>query len=87
MLANCRSQFLLDRLGRCLKLFVSTESISCFEFASQFGLAGFFILEKHPKLSRMPIARTNVYLNEALFAGHGRSIASDNVHERRQQRS
>ena len=25
-LANCRSQFLLHRLGRCLELFVSTES-------------------------------------------------------------
>ena len=46
-LANCRSQFLLDRLGRCLKLFVSTESTSCIEFASQFGLA-FFIRQKHP---------------------------------------
>ena len=42
MLANCRSQFLLDRLGRCLKLFVSTDSISCHEFASQFGLAIFY---------------------------------------------
>ena len=27
MLANCRSQFLLDRLGRCLNLLVSTDSI------------------------------------------------------------
>ena len=26
MLANCRSQFLLDRLGGCLELFVSTDS-------------------------------------------------------------
>ena len=41
MLANCRSQFLLDRLGRCLKLFVSTDSTSCHECASQFGLAFF----------------------------------------------
>ena len=39
--ANCRSQFLLDRLGRCLKLTVSSESISCHEFASQFGLECF----------------------------------------------
>ena len=39
VLANSRSQFLLDHLGRCLKLFVSNESISCHEFASQFGLA------------------------------------------------
>ena len=26
VLANCRSQFLLDSIGRCLKLFVSSES-------------------------------------------------------------
>ena len=37
------------------------------------------------------VGRTNVYFKEAdtghsLFADHGRSIASDNVHERRQQR-
>ena len=37
-LAYRRSQFLLDRLGRYLKLFVSTDSISSHEFASQFGL-------------------------------------------------
>ena len=49
MLANCRSKFLLDRLGRCLKMFVSTESISCHEF----GLA-IFIREKHLKLSWIP---------------------------------
>ena len=29
---------MLDRLGRCLTLFVSTESTSCQEFASQFGI-------------------------------------------------
>ena len=39
MFANCRSHFLLDRLGRYLKLIVSSESIlSWYEFASQFGL-------------------------------------------------
>ena len=48
LFANCNSQILLDRLGRCLKLFVSTDSTSYHEFASQFGLA-FFICEKHPK--------------------------------------
>ena len=41
MFENSRSQFLLDRLGRCLKLFVSTDITSCHEFASQFGLAIF----------------------------------------------
>ena len=40
--ANCRSQFLLDLLGRCLGLSVSAESISCHEFAFQFGLAIFY---------------------------------------------
>ena len=50
MLANCRSQFLLDRLGRCLKLFVSTDSPSCHEFVSQFGLAIFL----NAKNSRKP---------------------------------
>ena len=39
MLVNCSSPLLLDRLGTCLKLFVSSESTSCYEFASQFGLA------------------------------------------------
>ena len=33
--------FLLDRLGRCLKLFVSTVSSSFHGFVSQFGLAIF----------------------------------------------
>ena len=42
MFADCRSQFLLDRLGRCLKLIVSSGSTSCHEFASQFGLAFFY---------------------------------------------
>ena len=82
VLANSRSQFLLDRLGRCLKLFVSTESISCHEFASQFGLPIFFVREKHPKLPRIP-SRPRQCLFEwssdlPLFAGHGRSIASNN---------
>ena len=32
---------MLDRLGRCLKLFLSSDSTPCHEFASQFGLAIF----------------------------------------------
>ena len=48
-LAHCRSQFLFDRLGRCHKRFVSTESTSYHEFAAHFGKAIFFICEKHPK--------------------------------------
>ena len=46
--ANCRSEFSLDRLGTCLKLFVSTQSSSSHEFASQFGLA-IFIYAKNTK--------------------------------------
>ena len=43
---NGKSQFLLDCLGRCLKLmFVSTDKTSSYEFASQFGLA-IFMREK-----------------------------------------
>ena len=41
LFANWRSQFLLDRVERCIKLLASTESTSCHEFASQFGLAIF----------------------------------------------
>ena len=52
MLENGRSQFLLAILGRCLKLFISTESTSCHEFVSHFGLD--FLREKHSKLSRIP---------------------------------
>ena len=55
LFANCRSQLLLDHLGRCLKLVVgpSTDSTSCHEFASQFGLAIFYT-RKTPKNSRQP---------------------------------
>ena len=61
-LANCRSQLLLDNLGRCLKLFVSTESTSCHEFASQFGL-DFCIREKHSKPRGIRTASASVYFN------------------------
>ena len=39
LFANYRTQFLLDRLGRYLKLFVSTVGHSYHEIASHFGLA------------------------------------------------
>ena len=52
--ADCRSQFLLDRLGRCLKLIVSYRGTSSHEFASQFGLAFFLYAKNIHKLSRMP---------------------------------
>ena len=47
-LSNCRSQSLLDHLGRCLKLFLSTDSTSPHEFASPFGKE-FFHKRKAPK--------------------------------------
>ena len=65
VLANCRSQFLLDRLGRCLKLFVSTDSTSCHKFACQFGQDFCIRGKKPPKLSRIPSRPRVVYLNEA----------------------
>ena len=43
LFANCRSQFLLDRLGRYLKLFVSTVIPSSHELASQFGPSTFVL--------------------------------------------
>ena len=64
-LANCRSQFLLDRLGRCLKLFVSTESITCHEFASQFVLAIFLCAKNTQNYREYQSPCPNVYLNEA----------------------
>ena len=68
VLANCRSQFWLDSLGRCLKLFLSTDNTSCHEswFASQFGLE----YAKNTKNYReYRIAHATVYLNEAA-TGH-----------------
>ena len=41
LLANCGSQFLLNRLRRCQKLFVWNVCTSYHEFASQFGLEMF----------------------------------------------
>ena len=63
LLANCRSQCLLVRLGKCHKLFVSTDSPSCNDFAFQFGLA-IFVYAKIPKSHVNRVARASVYLNE-----------------------
>ena len=49
--AKCRSQVLLDCLGRCLKLIASSRGTSCHEFASHFGLE-FVIREKTANQSR-----------------------------------
>ena len=53
ILANCRSQFLLDCFGICIKLFVSTESV----FLSRVLVSvrpSIFIRENIQKLSRRP---------------------------------
>ena len=60
--ANCRSQLLLDSLGRCLQLFVSSDSTFCHEFTSQFGLA-FFYMRKTSKTS-LKSGRQHVCLYE-----------------------
>ena len=46
--AECSSQFLIDRLGRCLTLVASTRGTFCHEFASQFGLE-FVYTRKKPQ--------------------------------------
>ena len=48
LFANCRSQFLLDRLGRYLKLFALTVIPFCHEFASLLRIAIFY-RRKAPK--------------------------------------
>ncbi len=63
------SQFLLDRLGRCLKLFVSTESTSSHELASQIGLEHFLYAKDNQNYREYRVARATVYLNEAA-TGH-----------------
>ena len=62
--ANGRSQFLLDLLGRCLKLSVSAEHISCHEFAFQFGLAILFIREKHQNSRGNRVGSACIYFND-----------------------
>ena len=67
VIANCRLQFLLNRLGRCFKLFLSTESISCHEFASQFGLEIFLYAKNTQNYREYRVAYTTLYLNEAVI--------------------
>ena len=67
---------ILARLSReNLKLFVSTDSTSSHEFASQFGLAIFYMRKNTQKLSRRP-SPEQVFVE---CAGHGLSIGSDNM--------
>ena len=77
VLANSRSQFLLDRLGRCLKPFVglSTENIPCYELVSQFGQAIFYAINTH-NYRESRVARAIAYLNEAA-PGHCSPVTVD----------
>ena len=73
LLANYRSQLLLDCLGRCIKLFVSTDSTS-----SQFGLAVFiYAREKHTKAIAKSESRASVF-----WMRRSRSIDRQRQHER-----
>ena len=65
LFANCRSQFLLDRLERWLKLFVSTASGSTHEYASQFDLAIILYAKNTKKnVRKYRVAGATVQLNE-----------------------
>ena len=52
-----------DRLGTCLKPFVSTESPSSHEFSSKYGLAIFLHIENTKNYREYRVARASVYLN------------------------
>ena len=80
---------MLDRLGICLKLFVSTESTFSHKVASLFDLVIFYT-RKTPKNYREDQVSCKCLLNYEQAsdpskwgrggnAGHGRSIASDGM--------
>ena len=73
VLANCGSQLLLDRLGICLKLIVSTDITSSHEVASQFGLA-FFYTRKAPTTYREDGPSLKCLLNEKVPLRRTQSI-------------
>ena len=68
-LANCRSHFLLDRLGRCLKLFVLTDGPSSHgpsshAFASQFGLAIFYTRKTPKTITKTESSASFCWMNQ-----------------------
>ncbi len=67
---------MLDCLGRCLKLYVSTDSTSSHEFACQFGLAIFYTRKTHKTYREHRVPR-KCLLNAPVTVD--RSIASDNM--------
>ena len=74
MLANYRLQVLLERLGRYVKLFVSTVIPSISVRPIKFSLA-----KNTQQLSRKPSLRTNVQLNEAAARRNGDNPNGDSV--------
>ena len=60
---------MLDRLGRCIRLIVSSESISCHEFASQFGLEFVLYAKKNPNISLIQ-SRPHVVYFDGSPTGH-----------------
>ena len=85
VLANYRSRFLLDRLGICVQLFVSTDSTSCHEFASQIGLDIFVYVKNTQNYHKYRVAYATVFLNEAATgdstpAKRGRQLRHGWVH-------
>ena len=64
LFANYRSQYLLNRLGRYIKLLISTDIPSSQEFAYQFGLV-FFLHAKNPKPS--PLRQCSVDRHRLYF--------------------
>ena len=66
------------RIGRYLKLFVSTVIPSSHEFASQIGLAIFLLGKNVQKLSRKPSRRSSVQLSEPATCRNGDNINGGN---------
>ena len=62
--ANCRSQFLLDLLGRCLKLSVSAERYILPRVRISVRSCNFFIPEKHQKSRGNRVGSACIYLND-----------------------
>ena len=58
-----RSQFLIVRLGRCLKLIASTRGTFCHEFASQFGKKPQTTVDRPAAVDRRSVADRQLNLN------------------------
>ena len=72
---------MLDRHGRCIKLFVSTESTSCQAFASQFDL-DIFYTGKTPKTMAKTDCRASLCLMKQSAVEKGRYYVTNHGHGR-----